>query len=292
MLNKFAFVLLLTAVTFNIFAQCSDAGVCVIGRHPVNEFVIKKNIISLGYIYGSSGKDADANGNFNDLAYGTFKFEGDFELGKDLRVNASFPYTLVSGPLGENNGIGDLAVTFSKVIKIKKKNLLSFFLGGKFATGKVNSSDSLPQRYMPGLGTNDIIAGAVFTRENYYFGVGYQKPFGRSSNYVTRLKRGDDVFFRAGFFEVFNKISVKAEILTILQIQKSSVLSAIGPGETFVDVEGSNETQVSMLASASFMASENISITGFAAIPFLKKNYNFDGLKRALTISGMISYNF
>ncbi len=123
MLNKFAFVLLLTAVTFNIFAQCSDAGVCVIGRHPINEFVIKKNIISLGYIYGSSGKDADANGNSNDIAYGTLKIEGDFEIAKDLRVNASFPYTLVSGPLGENNGIGDLAVTFSKIIKIKKKNL-------------------------------------------------------------------------------------------------------------------------------------------------------------------------
>jgi hypothetical protein len=47
-----------------------------------------------------------------------------------------------------------------------------------------------------------------------------------------------------------------------------------------------------MLASASFMASDNISITGFASIPFLKRNYNFDGLKRALTISGIVSYNF
>ncbi len=275
-----------------VFTQCSDAGVCVIGRHPINEFVIKKNIISIGYIYGTSGKDADVNGNLNDLAYGTFKLDADLELAKDLRVNASVPYTFVSGPLGENNGIGDLAITFSKNIKIKKKNLLSFYLGGKFSTGKVNSNDSLPQRYMPGLGTNDIIAGAVYTRENYYFGIGYQKPFGRSSNYVTRLKRGDDVFFCAGFFETFNKISVKAEILTILQLQRSSVLSATAPGETFVEIDGSNEVQVNLLASASFMASDNITVTGFAALPFLKRNYNFDGLKRSLTISGMISYNF
>ncbi|MEO8513387.1 MAG: hypothetical protein ABI543_07505 [Ignavibacteria bacterium] len=292
MLNKLALVILFTVITHNIFSQCSDAGVCVIGRHQLNEFVMKKNMISLGYIYGYSGKEPDFNGNTNDISYGNVKLEADIEIAKMLRVNALIPYSFSSGPLGENNGMGDFALTVSKGFRIKKINLLTFFLGGKFATGKVNSSDSLPQRYMPGLGTNDLIGGAVFTRENYYFGIGYQKPFGRSSNYVTRLKRGDDLFFRAGFFEVFKKVSVKAEILTILQIQRSSVLSNIAPAETFVSVDGSNETQVNLLAQASYFASDGLSFGLFAAIPFLKRNYNFDGLKRTLTITGMIAYNF
>lgn len=287
-------VVCLAALLFsvNIYSQCSDAGVCVIGRHQVNEFVKTKSSIYLGYVYGSSGKDADINGSLNDLGYGSFKLEADLDLGKGFRVNGSIPYTFISGPLGENNGIGDLEAVFSKQINIKKKNILTFFLGGKFATGKVNSNDSLPQRYMPGLGTNDLIAGAQYTRENYYFAVGYQKPFGRSANTVTRLKRGDDVFFRAGFFEQFNKVGVKAEILTILRLQRSSVLAAGPPPETFVEVSASNETQVNMVASAVFSPSNQFSITGTAAIPFLKRNYNFDGLKRTLTISVLLSYNF
>lgn len=292
-MKKFA-VVCLAALLFsvNIYSQCSDAGVCVIGRHQVNKTVSTNNSIYFGYTYGTSGKDADLNGSLNNLSYGSFKLEADLDLSRGFRVNGSIPYTFISGPLGENNGIGDLEVVFSKQFNIKKKNYLSFFLGGKFSTGKVNSTDSLPQRYMPGLGTNDLIAGAQYTRENYYFAVGYQKPFGRSANTVTRLKRGDDVFFRAGFFEQFNKVGVKAEILTVLRLQPSSVLAAGPPPETFVEVSASNETQVNMVASAKFSPSERISITGTAAIPFLKRNYNFDGLKRTLTISVLLSYNF
>jgi hypothetical protein len=275
-----------------IYSQCSDAGVCVIGRHQVNEFVRAKNSIYFGYIYGSSGKDADINGSLNNLSYGSFRLEADIEISNGFRLNASIPYTFVSGPLGETNGLGDAEAVFSKVLAIKKKNLLSFFIGGKFSTGKVNSSDSLPQRYMPGQGSNDLIAGVQYTRENYYFAAGYQKPFGRSANTTTRLKRGDDVFFRAGFFEQFSKVGVKAEIITILRLQRSSVLLNRVPQETFIEVEGSNETQVSMLASAIFSPTEKFSVTGTAAIPFLKRNYNYDGLKRALTISVMLSYNF
>nr|HMT10465.1 hypothetical protein [Ignavibacteria bacterium] len=104
--------------------------------------------------------------------------------------------------------------------------------------------------------------------------------------------RGDDVFFRAGFFEQFNKVGVKAEILTVLRLQRSSVLAAGPTPETFVEVSGSNETQVNMVASATFSPANQFSITGTAAIPFLKRNYNFDGLKRTLTLSVSLSYNF
>jgi len=144
---------------------------------------------------------------------------------------------------------------------------------------------------MPSQGTNDIIAGAVVTGVNYYFGIGYQKPFGRSENYITRLKRGDDAFFRAGFFEMFNKISIKAEILTILRIQPSSVLSSFNP-ETFTEVSNSNQAQVNLLGQFTYMLDDNVTFTAEAVIPFLKRDYNFDGLKRKLSLSASIGYNF
>jgi hypothetical protein len=274
----------------DIFAQCSDAGVCTIGKHHDLKKSADLSSISLGYVYGSSGKNADINGNLNNLVYGSVVLDADIDITKNMRLGLSIPYTFISGPEGENNGIGDLSIIFSKSFSIKKIHSLTFFLGGKFATGNVNSDDSLPQRYMPGLGTNDILAGAIYSYQNYYFGIGYQKPFGRSRNYITRLKRGDDALLRAGFSEQFNKVGIKAEILTILRVQPSSVQDNASTTERFVEIDGSNEAQVNLLATVSYRASEQLGLTGQVAIPFLKRDYNFDGLKRSLSLSGSITY--
>jgi hypothetical protein len=274
------------------FSQCSDAGICTIGKHYIKEQLSNTSSVSLGYVYGTSGRDADLNGGLNNLFYGSFKLDADIDITKDTRLAASIPYTFISGPLGDNNGVGDLTIAFLRSFTIEGMHTLTFSLGGKFATGNVNSNDSLPQRYMPGLGTNDLLIGASYSFENYYFGIGYQKPFGRSRNYVTRLKRGDDVLVRAGFFEKFNKVGVKGEILTIIKIQDYSVANPNSPTESFVNVDGSNEPQVNLLGTVTYEASREIGLTVQAAIPFLKRDYNFDGLKRALTIAGSISYFF
>lgn len=279
-------------LSYNVYSQCSDAGVCVIGKNHNKEMKTGANTVSLSYVFGTSGKEADVNGALNNLTFGTLRLDADMEITKSLRVNTSIPYTFVSGPLGENNGVGDASIVFSKGFKIEKVHQLTFFLGGKFATGNVNSSDSLPQRYMPGLGTNDLLAGATYTYTNYYFGVAYQKPFGRSRNYDTKLKRGDDLLVRAGFFEQFNKVGIKAEILTILRVQPSSVRNPVGTEESFITIDGSNEAQVNLLGTVSFMASRDIMLSGQVAIPFLKRNYNYDGLKRTLSIAGTIGYMF
>ncbi|MCC7157969.1 MAG: hypothetical protein IT281_00360 [Ignavibacteria bacterium] len=275
-----------------VTAQCSDAGVCVIGKNQTKETEKNTSTVSLGYVYGTSGKQADVNGSLNNIKYGSVRFEADLDILKNARMNVSIPYTFVSGPLGENNGIGDLAVLFTKKFYIEKVHELSFSIGGKFATGSVNSKDSLPQRYMTGLGTNDLIVGATYTYGNYYFGIGYQKPFGRSVNYDTRLKRGDDAFMRAGFFEQFGKLSLKAEVLTIVRIQPSSVRDPVGTGESFINISGSNEAQVNLLATVNFMASKKVGLWGQGALPLLTRNYNYDGLKRSLSLAAGVTYYF
>ncbi len=285
-------VLCITIFTGEVFSQCSDAGVCIIGKYHRRELKQNESSISFGYIFGTSGKDPDINGTLNNLSFGTVFLEADINIAKNFWLDGGIPYSFISGPLGENNGIGDLILVFSRSFMIKKTHRLTFSLGGKFATGKVNSDDTLPQRYMPGLGTNDLLAGATYTYQNYYFGAGYQKPFGRSSNYETRLKRGDDLLFRAGFFEQLDKIGIKAEVLTILRIQTSSVRDPNGPEDSFVEIDGTNETQVNLLTTVSYRASKEIGLTGQAAIPFLPRNYNYDGLKRTLAISGSVSYFF
>jgi hypothetical protein len=289
------YLILILAVHYSapgIYSQCSDAGVCTLGKYYLKEHRPYTSSVSLGYIYGTSGKDADVNGTLNNLSYGSFKLEADIDILKNTRLAVGMPYTFVSGPLGDNNGAGDLTVAFTRSFKIETIHTLSFSLGGKFATGNVNSSDSLPQRYMPGLGTNDLLLGASYQYLNYYFGVGYQKSFGRSRNYITRLKHGDDILVRAGFFEQFNKVGVKAEILTIIKIKPSSILNTSSAAESFIEIDGSNEPQVNLLGTLTYQASREIDLTVQAAIPFLKRDYNFDGLKRTLSLAGSVSYFF
>jgi hypothetical protein len=284
-------IIFLAIISGQVNSQCSDAGVCILG-HVQNDSVKNEfSSISLGINYGTSGKDKDINGALNDLIFTSAKIEADLSLTKKSRLSVGIPFTLIDGPLGSNRGIGDLTILYSQKFIIKKKHSLIISVGGKISVADVNTTDSLPQRYMPGLGTTDLIVGATYGFQYYSISAGYQKPFGRNANFITKLKRGDDFFFRAGYNQRFSRLIVKAEILTIVRIQKSSVLVS-GTTDTFADVEGSNEPQVNMLASAGFFLSHNFILNFEAAIPFLHRDYNYDGLKRSFTAGASVSYLF
>lgn len=290
-LSSFIFIFLLLVITGRIISQCSDAGVCVISRKQNDSLGSSLSSISLGFSYGTSGSKTDINDATNDLIFSSAKAEADIYLSKKSRLNVGIPYTIIDGPLGQNKGIGDLTILYSRNFTIKKKHGLIISIGGKISVADVNNSDSLPQRYMPGLGTNDLIVGATYTYGFYGISLGYQKPFGRSANFVTRLKRGDDFFFRAGYNQKFDRVIIKGEILTIIRIQKSSVLVS-GTTGTFTDVEGSNEPQVNLLVSAGWLIDKNFILTFEAAFPFLNRDYNYDGLKRSFTAGALITYLF
>jgi hypothetical protein len=287
-----SFLLILVLLIRSSYSQCSDAGVCTLGkRHTIGA---KQNTssVAFGYVFGSSGRDNDINGTLNDLTFNSLKLDADLDILQNTRLFLSIPYTFVNGPLGDVNGPGDLTIALTRSFVIQKRHTLSFSAGGKLRTGKVNSDDSLPQRYMPSLGTNDLLLGAAYSYANYSVAAAYQKPFGRSPNYITRLERGDDILLRAGYSQQFGKVNAKAEILTILRLQPSSVLADTIGGENFAEIDGSNEPQVNLLASVNYRLSDNLALTGEAALPFLQRNYNYDGLKRSFSFSVSLSYLF
>jgi len=289
----FGFVIILSAAQHS-YSQCSDAGICILGRKNKTELKEELNSVSLGYKFGSSGKDADINGAENDLIFNSVIFDADLSVSPVSHLSASIPFTVIEGPLGTNSGVGDLIILYNHSFTIKKKHNLTISVGGKATLGDVNTIDSLPQRYMPGLGTNDLIAGATYSYSSYRVSAAYQKPFGRSANFKTRLKRGDDFLFRAGYSQQFGLLSINAEIITILRVQKSSILASVDSSgfETYTDIEGSNGPQVNLLASVGYRVSDKFLLTIEAAIPFLQRDYNYDGLKRALTAGFSVSYLF
>jgi len=91
---------------------------------------------------------------------------------------------------------------------------------------------------------------------------------------------------------VFNKLKVKAEVLTILRIQELSIQNPLSLSESFIDIDGNNETQVNLLGEVTYSASKNFELTGTAAIPHLKRDYNLDGLRRSITLSAGAAYMF
>ncbi len=270
-------------------AQCSDAGICILGKKHEELPGSFNNSISLSYVLGSSGRVIPGD---DDIIYNSFKLTGEFQVFKASRIGFSIPFSYNTGDLGSVSGIGDLSVFWTYTIPVKHNHSLSFQLGGKFATGKVNVSDSFPQAYMPGLGTNDLLISAEYSTRIFNVAAGYQKSFGRSANYVTRLKRGDDIMLRAGYQEIFNKLGVKAEVLTLLRLQESSIQDPLGLTENFITIGGSNESQVNLIGEASYSVSKNFTLTGLAAIPLLRRDFNLDGLRRSFTVSAGVTYFF
>jgi hypothetical protein len=262
-------------------AQCSDAGVCVIGSRDQ----MLQNHLSAAYVFGKSGKE-------DDLTFHTIEIEGTIQIFSGSSLVLLFPFSSISGPLGNTSGAGDLILLWDQEIWKETDKELSFRIGGKFATGASNSGN-LPQAYQPGLGTNDLLAGISFETTNWIFAAGYQLSRGRSDNSITRLKRGDDLFAQAGYKTEFDILSAGIEILAIKRLHNSSVLDTMAaPEEHFVTIPESDQFQVNVLGRVSLPVGSSYSIDGMIAVPLNKREINVDGLTRSFTFSVGVSYTF
>jgi hypothetical protein len=273
----------------DLFSQCSDAGICILGKRYEATPEVRSSFLSLSYVLGSSGTSVFDG---DEITYNSVKFGGELQVFRATRFGFSIPYSYNIGTLGTASGVGDLSIFWTYSLPIAHNNSIDFQLGAKLSTGKTNTTDSLPQSYMPGLGTNDLLISAGYETDYFGVSVGYQKPFGRSNNDVTRLKRGDDLMFRAAYFQEFNKLSVKAEVITILRLQESSIQDPLSLTESFITKDGSNEPQVNLLGEVSYAVSKDLVLTGNAALPLLKRDYNYDGLRRSFTFSAGVAYIF
>lgn len=289
--SAIAFLLLILACQ-DILSQCSDAGVCIVGRNSARTIEEYNSFASLSYIYGRSGTGQRGAYGDDDINYHAFKLEGEIEAFEKSRIGFSLPYSVQSGPLGTAHGLGDLSLYWQYLMPFQRKGVICIIIGGKFASGNVNTNDLLPQSYQSGLGTNDLLLGIAYTYESFILGAVYQNPFGRSENYITGLKRGDDLLLRAGYDQTFKKLNVKAEMLAILRLQESSVQNPLSVSEDFINIDGSNEVQINLTGQATYKLTGNIYLQGMAAIPLLKRDYNFDGLRRSFTVSASAMYLF
>ncbi|MAT56740.1 MAG: hypothetical protein CMF23_02060 [Ignavibacteriae bacterium] len=284
----FALGLLISFIPFNsIKGQCSDAGICQIGGYHNEE--IKENPFNIGlsYSFGKSKK-------LEDVSYNSVKLNFSYKILENSTVQLILPYNSQSGPLGDVSGLGDLIISWTQSFAIDEESLIDLTLGGKFATGSDNEK-GLPQIYQSGLGTTDLLLNAGYKINSFGLGVGYQLAGGRNKN-LLQLKRGDDLIFRSFYNFEFDQFSITPQLLLVKRLSKSSVVnqipSIINPVFGFSEIPDSDQTQLNFLTKVNYQINTDLNISVEAAIPFLQRDLNLDGLTRTFSIGVGINYSF
>lgn len=289
MLFKIYGILLTLLFSINqIFGQCSDAGVCSIGGRHLNTSIEKENQVGINYIFAYSTPD-------DEVTFHTLRIDGSFKVLRSTYVNIIFPiYALQDGPKGSVGGIGDLIFLINHTLfSFNENSNIGLSIGTKLATGNDNADKNLPQIYQPGLGTNDFIFGVNYFLKNFEVSLGYQLVENiRNTNEQTRLKRGDDLFFKFGYTHHFDKLTLNGKLLAIKRLEKSSVRNTVNNGPEFYTVPESDQFQINFDSSVIYQLNHTIGLRAQLVTALLSRDVNVDGLTRGITISlgGVFSF--
>jgi hypothetical protein len=281
-----AIILITMLAQISLRSQCSDAGIMIIGQH--NPEVLSHehpDKVKLDYNIGYSGSDG------GDIVYNKLIASTDLVLFSSTRLEAALPLVFNTGPTGTTGGLGDAIAVITTYIPLHKLGVWGISLGGKFATGSTTQND-LPQSYQPGLGSNDLLfgIGSNVGAANVYFA--YQKPYGRSKNQLTQLKRGDDIMLRFGYGLPVDKTILQAEFIAVKQLQNSSVIVPGSDPVNYTEVDGTNQLQIDLTGRVWYNINTKFRFEAYVSIPLLKRDFNFDGLKRTFSVSASFAYIF
>jgi hypothetical protein len=178
-----------------------------------------------------------------------------------------------------------LIIGWSQKLLYRETSNLTASIGLKLATGDENKEPLLPQVYQPGLGSNDLIFTIDYNYESFSFGAAFQLAGGRNDKEGIRLKRGNDLLMRTSYKFPFHNFIILPQLLLIKRISKSSILELNSANENFIEIDKSDQMQLNGVIEIQYPLNENYSLFIEAAVPFLKREVNIDGLTRAYTVS-------
>ena len=276
-------IFLLLAIFLSCFAlaeanaQCSDAGLCTMGGiHDLDKYSDSR--VSVVYQFGKSPKE-------DSITYHTIRISEQYEFLPGSVAKFILPLNLQDGPLGTVKGIGDFILGYEHRLFTINDSKMLLEVGLKIATA-IQNVDSLPQKYQSGLGTNDLLFNAEYREKWYFLSVGYQHPFGRSTNY-EQLKRGPDIAIRLGYYNTIDKLNFTGELIAVKRFGTASIAYVPQPGETdppeYVDVPNTDPFQLNASVESIYVANKAFQVSAGVAFPFLKRDFNIDGLARSVT---------
>ncbi|GAB4132114.1 MAG: hypothetical protein OHK0045_11860 [Raineya sp.] len=113
----------------------------------------------------------------------------DFTLSPKSTLHFKLPYTFIFNKMPTTNGLGDISLSFTRLLLLQGKWQVAGTLGAKIPTNGNNLSYKglpLPSYYQTSLGTYDLVAGIGIIYGNWLFTTGYQQAFNRTKNQFLR----------------------------------------------------------------------------------------------------------
>ncbi|SNT37998.1 hypothetical protein SAMN05421640_3649 [Ekhidna lutea] len=299
------------------YAQgCSDAGFCTMGAMKPDQnyskrIAIKLRSIELNYYKGTSiispvisAATIDFNLGIND--YSAFQIK--------------VPYMWITGNLGDNAGLGDISLSYTRLLKATNNWNVNGTLGAKLPSNDANATISnehtggmespLHMYYQTSLGSYDAIAGVSALSGEWLLATGIQialtennnqfvwsdfpnypdREYLEKNNRGIELKRGIDVMLRVERNWRFTNFNFSLGALPIYRITKDE---AIIPGTTERGkIEGTTGLALSILGSFGYHFDVNNSVKIIQGIKLVDRDVNPDGLTRDEVLSISYVYKF
>ncbi|GAB4237180.1 MAG: hypothetical protein Tsb0034_12210 [Ekhidna sp.] len=231
------------------------------------------------------------------------------------------PYQWAKGNLGENGGLSDISLSYTRNLKTTNNWNINGTLGTKIPTGDANKTVNneftgfqdapIHMYYQNSLGSFDAIAGVSAISSKWLFATGIQVALTKNNNqfdwggfpdypdqegYLFKhnvgkeLQRGIDVMFRVERNWRFTNFNFSLGALPIYRITKDQ---GITNGET-ESKKLSNTTglALSVLGSFGYHFDVNNSVKIIQGIKLVDRDFNPDGLTRNDVLSISYVYKF
>ncbi len=164
---------LIAFLPIHSFSQgCSDAGFCTLAPSD-------SNAVGLSISATTSYEVGDG-----DVIYMIPQLEAQYTLNEKSSLSIRVPYVTLSGVLGDNQGLGDLIVNYSRKVLDRYVYDAHLILGVRIAAGDASHSSEnpyleysgLPMAYQTSLVTYDFIAVSTFRYLKWHARLGAQVP--------------------------------------------------------------------------------------------------------------------
>lgn len=293
--NIYIFMKIITALTLiilsvyinNVYSQCSDAGVCIIGeRHYTDEKSFNTSSLSLQYSLGFSGTPED-------ITYHALKLGSDIVITKEFSLGIVVPFyaqTNKTSNTSSNGGIGDAFVMGNYSIPTGKKQSLLLQGGFKLNTSSINKQEFT---YSNAQGTNDLILGGVYSISLFNFYGGVQIPLTTYEDGDSKFKRGADLMIKGGIKHNIDKFALSFDVLGIKRLSKSEISYSDFFTSTSVTttIDNSDFLQINLIGRAAYNISTDLVLDLNIAVPVIKREEDSDGTKRVFSANLGVRFN-
>ncbi len=300
------------------FSQgCSDAGFCTMGAMKPDQAYSKKVDFKLrsfefNYYRGTSLATPVITVLTADMNFGLTDY---------FSVQVKAPYQMVSGRLGDTQGVGDFSISASRSFPLKNGATVGLTLGGKIPSGRSNietpkdnpiGSGDLPMYYQVSLGTYDLVFGASYITEKWLFATGVQHPlihqnendfrwgkwtanpsdsaYVREYNLANNLKRGSDAMLRAERNFRFINFNMGIGLLAIYRFKRDELYNF--NIDKRVEVDETIGMALNALVNVGYQLNVNNGVKLIYGRKLVDRSINPDGLSRHDVFSASYVYRF